>query len=213
MFDQAFPVFSSTSVHQRGLGWTSGGIGLAMSLGGIGSLGMLIVYPYMIRRTGLLLAAKIFFGIVVVIALVFPFNYEVSLYAPIWVAYVSVSICLLIRSCCIEVAFTTQNMIMNNVVRPEHNGAANGITYVMGCLGWILAPLLGGSIFSFSLQSIDWLANAGQTWVNYVPLEKTVFFVMAIMASIALVLVWSIDKRADKSLYSSEIKEESVATV
>ncbi|KAI8749281.1 peptide/nitrate transporter [Biomphalaria glabrata] len=148
--EDIFPVFASTTHDYGGLGFTTDEIGLAIGAMVLPLLFLQIkLYPYLVSKMG--------------IRKVFLFSAMVSLVTcqalptvrllhqdPVWLW-----ICLIFMQIPFKIAtnccFAGTSLLINNAVTQDLAGQANGLAMMTTAMGRTLAPVVAGSLFSWSI--------------------------------------------------------------
>ncbi|KAH9525489.1 Protein ZINC INDUCED FACILITATOR-LIKE 1 [Bulinus truncatus] len=148
--EDIFPVFASTTHEYGGLGFSTDEIGLAIGAMVLPLLVLQIkLYPFLVSKMG--------------IRKVFLFSAMVSLVTcqalptvrllhnrPVWlwVCLIGMQIPFKIATNC---CFAGTSLLINNAVTQDLAGQANGLAMMTTAMGRTLAPVLAGSLFSWSV--------------------------------------------------------------
>lgn len=190
MFDEVFPLFASTKKIHNGLDWDSSTIGILLAVAGVISIISMIFYPFIVKYVGVLRSYQIALFVLICMYLLFSFNSELDKVAPVPVVWVAVTIGLLTRTVLGEACYTSQYLIIGNSVAAEHNGTINGIAQSLASAGYAAAGIVGGTLFSWSLELLD----IAQGFWKYVPFEKMVYIFGAFAATCAFIIALRVPK-------------------
>ncbi|KAF0978608.1 hypothetical protein FDP41_002428 [Naegleria fowleri] len=198
MMDEMMPVYMSNSVQKRGLAFDSSDIGIILSIGGFTSLIMLVIYPKMANIVGFLWMFRIGLAIYAVIATGLTFSSELVRFEfSGWFVWIFVTVCVFIKACAQEVAYTAQFMLVNNAApSPRHIGSINGLAHIVASLGWSSGPMFAGLLFKWGLDWADQIYAANPTsFFGQVPLvDKLSFFVCGLVCLINFALSLTVPK-------------------
>lgn len=186
-------------------------IGLMLSIGGVTSLIMLIIYPKLSDKLGFLWLFRIGLIVYIIDVIVFPFSTELVQYEwnP-WVVFIFATFCIFIKSCAQEMAYTSQFLLVNNSApSSEHIGSTTGLAHITASIGWASGPFIGGVLLSVGLNWAESITESNpNSWIGKVPLvDKISFWVCAGVCIFTFILSLTVPKSILKRRYETEEEE------
>ncbi|EDQ92688.1 uncharacterized protein MONBRDRAFT_1561, partial [Monosiga brevicollis MX1] len=151
--EELHSIFCATQIARGGLGWTSANIGTSLAVIGLVLIVVQpLVYPLMERRLRIIGAFRVSCILVVLFTVLYPCTHIFATSyagsgALVWPVFLVVSCTFkLFLGCC----FTSMNLLLNNAVPMNLRGSINGLSMTAAQVVRMIAPLMGGLIFSWS---------------------------------------------------------------
>mmetsp|Transcript_15438 Transcript_15438/g.40812 ORF Transcript_15438/g.40812 Transcript_15438/m.40812 type:complete len:251 (-) Transcript_15438:39-791(-) len=196
-FNEVIPIWARGSVDVGGVGFSTAEIGVVQSTAGICTLvAVIVVYPIICERFGVVNAFRIGLAISVLFAYPIPPLLSVMPWrgnnAPTWAALLVANG---LNSVGIEFGFTSVNLMLKNCAAPELAGLSLGMGSTLGLLGFALGPIAGGSMFAATLTSpsIPAFVREGRFFF--------IFIMLVVLANMGLTTLmpewpWQVDGKA-----------------
>ncbi|XP_057302264.1 uncharacterized protein LOC130636535 [Hydractinia symbiolongicarpus] len=150
---ELLPLFLASSAEYHGMGFSTSKIGLTLLMVSVCFLPpQLLIVPRVLRRYG---SRKILIGGNLLFAFICPWTpilvNTICNRNAAWMAVVVVSF---LQRTSVSAGLVSINILINNSVTPDLLGSANGFSMIFFSLGRMIAPLIVGSTYSWSLKNI-----------------------------------------------------------
>lgn len=157
-FTEIFPLWLLNDPDHGGFNLDSDQVGLLVSSAGPFQLvAQLFLYHRLTDKFGF---RKIFVAsnlIRTAITFMMPWSAYAN-QAPIWVAYLIISILWTLARITTLFAMTSTFVLVNNSCYSEQRGTVNGIAQAMASIGRMIGPLIAGNLFAWSVSNgINWI--------------------------------------------------------
>lgn len=189
-------MFAATPVELRGLGWHSGYIGFAQLFGGVSNIIIVLLFPSLHSRFGIINISTVMFGLICCVGLFFPYLYNLSLIAPSIIIMAFAALGPFVRSLFVGSVTASHSMLIANTHSKALFGAANGLATTGGSIGAIVGPFLGTTLFSLSLHGLI-MAMQAKSFLAAFPLEKLSYLLLATASSLGACIVLSLPRDSE----------------
>ncbi|XP_057302259.1 uncharacterized protein LOC130636530 isoform X2 [Hydractinia symbiolongicarpus] len=200
---EILPLFAASSTEYHGMGFSTSKIGLTLLMVSACFLPcQLSIIPKIIRRYG---SRKTLIGCNLLLAFVCPWTpILVNIISNRTAAWMAVVVVSFLQRLCMATVFVSINILLNNSVSPDLLGSANGFSMIFLSLGRMIAPLIVGSTYSWSLKNILDVSS------NYNPIgfpfdQHFSFYVLSMMAIFNSFLASKISPTLDKKKIMSSV--------
>ena len=151
-FNEMFPVLAATVPEYKGLGFTPAQLGTVLLVISIGCIILqLTILPQMANYFG---PKKYLLLVNLIRTFVIPLLPSISAVRNPTLTWISLVMVLFLDRAGVFAGYLSINMLIANSSDPKLRGSANGVTMTAANLGRLLAPLMCGSIYSWSLPNI-----------------------------------------------------------
>jgi len=149
-WNEIYTVWLSTELHLSGLGFSSAEIGSAVGLSSVPLLFLqLYIFPKVESHIGAIRTFQVFCAYLIFCGTVMPATRALlGNHVALW------TVILILRAgqeISVVTCFSSCGLFVNNSVPPWMAGSVNGLAMTAVALGRAFAPLIGGSLFSWSL--------------------------------------------------------------
>lgn len=171
VFDESFVLWARLSQQMGGIGWESNQLGAAFSFGGaILVFYQIFCYHRIAELIGPLNSFKV--GVIATIpafvilprtAYLLPENLDgKELNEKTWPIWTLVFLCYALRSISSLQAYTSSFILIANSCPSQYRGSVNGIAQSLGSFSQLIGPLIGGYIFTTSVENRE---SLGPTFI------------------------------------------------
>ncbi|KAI9022464.1 major facilitator superfamily domain-containing protein [Hyaloraphidium curvatum] len=196
IFEEILPLFIASPKTEGGMEFTSGQMGVMMSILGVSALVVQLIFvPSWEKKYGLPNLNIWFLGIAAVTSIITPFMSYIE--GPVWLIWTCLIVTLGFNIIGWGIAFTAQIVLINDTAPPSRLGAAHGISQTLAAFTRTVGPALGG-----------WLYTRGLTDGLPYPLDRTMpYNLCAIVAVVGIVQGFYLKKEI--ALFEVEEDEET----
>lgn len=148
--EEIFTVWASTDIMLDGLGFQPNEIGSVLGITALPLLFLqLFIFPHLIRRLGIRKTLVSCVTLQMICTQCLPcLHLLINRLALLWtLLIINITVMKLMSSC----VFSSTGLLINNSVRPELAGQVNGLAMTLTASARSLAPLIGGSLYSWTV--------------------------------------------------------------
>ena len=205
-FSEMFPLLAATSPIYKGMGFTTSQIGtVLMIVSGLVVILQITVLPKMTNRFGskkILIASNL---TLTFLCPMLPVVAAITNKSALWICLI-----LLIFSIRLTIfaAYLAINILVNNSVGNDLLGSANGAAMAAASIGRLVAPLLCGSLYSWSLKNIKG-NDSNQNALGFPFNQFFAFYFLSIWSIIISVFTATLPDGMNNKRVRTEVPEQS----
>ncbi|XP_057302263.1 uncharacterized protein LOC130636534 [Hydractinia symbiolongicarpus] len=204
---ELLPLFVASSAEYHGMGFSTSKIGLTLFMVSVCFLPtQLLIVPRVVRRYG---SRKVLIGSYLLLAFTCPWTpILVNIFSNRTAAWMAVVVVSFLQRILMASGFVSINILINNSVSPDLLGSANGFSMIFLSLGRMIAPLIVGSTYSWSLKNIlDVSSNSSP--IGFPFDQHFSFYVLSLMSICNSFFASAISPTLDKKkIMSSDMNSE-----
>ncbi|KAJ2392250.1 hypothetical protein H4S02_000889 [Coemansia sp. RSA 2611] len=192
MGDQIYPIFAATPPKDGGLGFSTRGVGISLSISSVAVLYLqLVAYPALVKKYGTLKCYQLGLKNMIPFFFAMPFLSLLSshiegmlsdksfIHLPVpgtWLSFVGFEYCalwvmliglLLVHITGTVLSFTSLNLLVSNIAPSKATlGAMNGMQQLGATCVRIIGPLISGTLWSWSIKhNLPFPLNSHLVWI------------------------------------------------
>lgn len=206
-YNEILPILTCTSSAYRGMAFTPSQLGTVLIIApALYFLPQLTVIPKLTTRFG---AKRTFIGVNLILVIMYPLlPTAAAITNRKWLYAFLIAIIVFVRISAFGCSLSI-NILINNSVRNELLGAVNGVAMSTAALGRLMAPIMFGTIYSWSLTNIEGVSG-NETPLGFPLNQFLTFYILSflslIIAIITTLLPNSIDMKKPLSPSLSRLK-------
>jgi len=179
MYDSIFTTYLQTDRREGGIGFNTDQIGTLLAVqGGTFFAWNFLFYRRVANYLGPLAASAVGTFLLGVYAFGVPSAHFIATTAPPEVLWVALIALIMLRATMGTTQGTAATQIINNSARADNRGAVNGFGQSIGAFARTVAPLIGGALYSLSM---DYQEITGHQFLVFLVIGA-LFWVASIMA-------------------------------
>ena len=151
-YNEMLPVLTSTSPEYNGMAFSPSQIGALLMIAPLCYIvPQFVLMPFLHNRFG---SKRLFIYCNLVLVFVYPMLPAATAVKDRQMLYAILVATIIVIRVCVFGCAVSINIIVNNSVEPNLLGAVNGFAISVVSIGRLIAPIMFGSIYSWSLQNI-----------------------------------------------------------
>lgn len=189
---ELFPLFAATDTDLHGFGFSPAQIGLLLL---IVSVFMIVVQlTFLPRFNDYFGSKKTLIICSCALAFLFPILPSTSGIKNSYLFWSVASFQLILTRTFVTLGFLAINVLLNNSVTSDLLGSANGFAMTIASIGRMIAPIVLGTIYSWSLKNVD----GGKDALSFPFTQYFAFFVLSLSALLVALLASFLPKSMDQ---------------
>ena len=164
-FTEIFPLFLATDPRYNGMGFSTSQIGTLLTIVAIFLPIVQILFvpkiaDYFGAKNTLIYSNLLLFFVFPILGELVAIQNKIAL----WICVITYRILV---NCLLVAGVVCINILLNNAVKPELLGSANGVGMALASLGRVVSPIACGSLFTWSLGNTKGVkGNKKRTWIS-----------------------------------------------
>ena len=205
-FSETFPVLASTSPKYKGMGFSTSQIGTVLLIVSVLVISLqIIVLPKVVNKFG---AKKILIASNLTLTFLYPLLPVVAAITNISVLWICLILLIFLIRLFIFAGYLAINILVNNSVEDDLVGSANGAAMTVASTGRLLAPLVCGSLYSWSLTNIKG-SDGYQNALGFPFNQFLTFYFLSLWLIMISVFTATLPNRMDIKRIRTEVAEPS----